>query len=42
MAQAEAAHVHAPNKLKVLCAHVSANVYELIKDCGDYEPPFKS
>ena len=37
VAQAEAAHVHAPNKLKVLCAHVSANVYELIEDCGDYE-----
>ena len=37
VAQAEAAHVHAPNKLKVLCAHVSANVYELIEDCDDYE-----
>ena len=37
VAQSEAAHVHMPNKLKVLCVHVSANVYELIEDCVDYE-----
>ena len=37
MAQAETAHVHPPNKFKVLCAHVSANVYESIEDCGNYE-----
>ena len=36
VAQAEAAHVHAPNKLKVLSAHVNANVYELIENCADY------
>ena len=37
MVQAETAHVHAPNKFKVLCVHISGNVYELIEHCSDYE-----
>ena len=41
VAQAKAAHVHAPNKLKLLCAYVSANVYELIEDCDDYDTPIQ-
>ena len=36
-AYAKAKEVAGPNKFRVLCAYVSADVYELIEDCMDYD-----